>query len=48
MKKKGNEDTKNDLPKNVEHSVALLKIQINAANRLMISITTSFYKSNLF
>ena len=49
-KKKRTEDTKNDLPKNVEHSVALLQIQINAANVTVssISITMSFYKSNLF
>ena len=31
-------DTTNDLPKNVEHYVALLQIQINAANRF-----TDFY-----
>ena len=36
--KERTEDTKNDLPKNVEHSVALLQIQINAANRF-----TDFY-----
>ena len=29
------EDTKNDLPKNLEHSVALLQIQISAANRFI-------------
>ena len=50
LKKKRTEDTKNDLPKNVEHSVALLQIQINAADVTVssISITMSFYKSNLF